>query len=163
MKHERRKPDTRSSLRQVGRLLVAVALLASMVSSQEAKAMHGCSAFRTTETALIMAVRAKDIGRVKALLAAGVRIDDRDEYAGRTALMWAADGGSFDIARVLLDRGAAPSLMDDEGSTALAIAGEHGDTALAHLLQQRIQHRERLDSLHRKQRVSTFRLVMRPR
>ena len=163
MKRERGKPDRRDCIRHVERMLAVLSLLASIAfPSYEAKAIPVVyRGYRTTETALIMAVRAHNIGRARALLVAGANIDDRDEYAGRTALMWAAQVGSVDIARVLLDRGANPGLADEEGSTALTIAHVRGYAALAQLIRQRIQRREHLDAKHRKQRTASIRLATR--
>jgi ankyrin repeat protein len=51
------------------------------------------------------------------LLDVGAHIDDRDAR-GRTALMIAAEGGRADIANLLLERGADPSLKDNAGKRA---------------------------------------------
>lgn len=51
------------------------------------------------------------------LLDNGARIDDRDAR-GRTALMIAAEGGRAEIAKLLLARGADPSLKDNAGKRA---------------------------------------------
>ena len=54
---------------------------------------------------------------VSYLLGVGAHIDDRDAR-GRTALMIAAEGGHADIANLLLERGADPSLQDKAGKRA---------------------------------------------
>jgi ankyrin repeat protein len=54
---------------------------------------------------------------VSYLLDAGAQIDDRDAR-GRTALMIAAEGGRGEIAKLLLARGADPSLKDKTGKRA---------------------------------------------
>jgi uncharacterized protein len=51
------------------------------------------------------------------LLEVGAHIDERDAR-GRTALMIAAEGGRADIANLLLERGADPSLKDNAGKRA---------------------------------------------
>ncbi len=60
---------------------------------------------------------AQAIKVVSCLLDAGAHIDDRDDR-GRTALMIAAEGGHAEIARLLLARGADPSLKDKTGKRA---------------------------------------------
>lgn len=60
---------------------------------------------------------AQAIKVVSYLLDQGPRIDDRDAR-GRTALMIAAEGGRAEIAKLLLVRGADPSLRDNGGKRA---------------------------------------------
>jgi ankyrin repeat protein len=55
------------------------------------------------------------------LLDQGAHIDDRDDR-GRTALMIAAEGGHAEIANLLLERGADPSLRDKAGKRAADLA-----------------------------------------
>jgi ankyrin repeat protein len=54
---------------------------------------------------------------VSYLLDAGAHIDDRDDR-GRTALMIAAEGGHAEIAGLLVERGADPTLKDKAGKRA---------------------------------------------
>jgi ankyrin repeat protein len=54
---------------------------------------------------------------VSYLVDTGAHIDDRDDR-GRTALMTAAEGNHADIAKLLLERGADPSLRDKAGKSA---------------------------------------------
>jgi ankyrin repeat protein len=54
---------------------------------------------------------------VSYLINAGTRIDDRDAR-GRTALMIAAEGNRSEIAKLLLARGADPTLRDKAGKRA---------------------------------------------
>jgi hypothetical protein len=51
-----------------------------------------------------------------------------------TALMWASGYGRIESVRLLLERGADPSLKDDRGKTAADIAAEQGHQAVAQLL-----------------------------
>jgi ankyrin repeat protein len=64
---------------------------------------------------------AEAIKVVTYLLDAGAHIDDRDDR-GRTALMIAAEGGHAEIANLLLERGADPSLRDKAGKRAADLA-----------------------------------------
>ncbi len=62
-------------------------------------------------------------GTVQALLDGGASVDAQDS-AGMTAMMHASEGGYVEVVRVLLARGANPTLKDLRGRTALAIARE---------------------------------------
>ena len=50
-------------------------------------------------------------------------------FIGHTALHWACDAGHVEVARLLLERGAAPNAQNEDGSTPLhmARACEHLD------------------------------------
>ncbi len=82
-----------------------------------------------------------DLQEVQRLLGAGepvnVQITGRwQTYEGQTALMWAAMHGHADVARLLLDSGADPSIRDANGQTAMYYADGH-DLVLQVLEQQR--------------------------
>jgi len=73
-------------------------------------------------------------GGIKILLlalsyCAGVRIQ-----AGQTALMLASSRGREDVAEMLLEAGAEVNAQDDDGSTALMCAAEHGCVAIVKML-----------------------------
>ena len=74
------------------------------------------------------------------LLAGGADPDAADANCGKTALMWAAQGGHADMAAALLKAGAdrAAKATGDgggcKGKTALEIAREKGHEAVAALL-----------------------------
>jgi RNA polymerase primary sigma factor len=70
-------------------------------------------------------------------------LDARDDQ-GRTPLMLAAAKGSLDLCELLLDEGANPALVSNEGKTASRIAAEMGYEALGDML-YRLQ-REQTDS-----------------
>jgi ankyrin repeat protein len=70
---------------------------------------------------------------VDKLLQAGLPVNGRMEH-DLTLLMWAAGYGNEDTVRLLLQRGADPSLKDDRGKTAADIAGELNYSTLAQLL-----------------------------
>ena len=61
--------------------------------------------------ALRAAAREGDLGRVEELLGAGAPVDSPNRY-GATALFFAADRGHLEVARVLLEAGAAPGIAD---------------------------------------------------
>lgn len=62
-----------------------------------------------------------DTAAVESLLAGGVEVDSRDG-SGCTALHFAADRGSSEVARLLLLRGADINAQDEDGQTPLHYA-----------------------------------------
>ena len=64
------------------------------------------------------------------LLGAGADPNARQQV-GYTPLMGAAAAGRDDIADLLLEKGADPALVSEDGKTAADVAREHGHTALA--------------------------------
>lgn len=66
-------------------------------------------------------VRKADFGRITKQLAAGVDVNQRDEF-GRTPLMIALDSGATQLAEALLVSGANPNLVDAKGKTAITYA-----------------------------------------
>jgi len=84
--------------------------------------------------AYLDAVRKSDAAAVKALLDQGVPVDARFRY-DRTALSFAADRGSVEIVKMLLDRGAEVNAKDTYYRvTALTWALEKGHVEIARLL-----------------------------
>jgi ankyrin repeat protein len=63
----------------------------------------------------------------------------QDVY-GRTALMFAAGKGHFDIVKLLLIYGANPHLRDDQGNTAYMYAVRHGHQDVAELLSKYVDN-----------------------
>jgi ankyrin repeat protein/truncated hemoglobin YjbI len=61
-------------------------------------------------------VSTNELHRVKVLLDYGADLDDRGRY-GLTALHYAVRGGKVPLIKLLLERGAKPDTLDDEGLT----------------------------------------------
>jgi hypothetical protein len=76
------------------------------------------------ERALAEAAREGDVIRATELLDAGVAVNSRTgagygPFSGLTPLMWAADRGHLDCARLFLKRGAEPNARSAEGHSIL--------------------------------------------
>lgn len=71
---------------------------------------------------LIQAAQKGDVEAVEAMLNGGADPDMRSARGGRTALHEAASFGCSDVARLLIARGADPSIRDDDGLTPLHCA-----------------------------------------
>jgi ankyrin repeat protein len=76
------------------------------------------------------AIASRNAETVAVLLGHGADANARQQI-GYTALMGAAGAGRHDLVDLLLARGAAASLVSDEGKTAADIARDHGHRALA--------------------------------
>ncbi|HZA50098.1 MAG TPA: ankyrin repeat domain-containing protein [Myxococcaceae bacterium] len=83
--------------------------------------------------ALIEAVQANDLEKVKSLLRSGT---DPNELGpgGTTPLIEAARAGRLELCRVLLDRGAEPTWKDEMHESALLKAAAAGHQAVCALL-----------------------------
>jgi uncharacterized protein len=83
-------------------------------------------------SALALAARLGQTEVVRLLLAAGAATNPREQLPhAPTALMEAAADGHDDIAALLLEHGADPSLRDHDGRDAVAHARANGHAALA--------------------------------
>jgi TonB family protein len=71
---------------------------------------------------------------VRDLLAGPAPDVNSADASGRTALMYAAEGGHDEIVGMLLAAGAGVDRQDQAGETALHLAARHGRTAAARLL-----------------------------
>jgi len=96
--------------------------------------MAAAACLASVETELISAVRHNNIQRVRTLLSEGVRVNETDQGAERTPLMWAVEGRNTEIAITLLQHGAAVNARDDFGETALSLAEKNHDARMAVLL-----------------------------
>lgn len=67
------------------------------------------------------------------LLAAGADVNYRDHH-GATALCYAAEAGLFELAELLVKRGADPELADDTGDTPMQIAWSKSFPKIVRLL-----------------------------
>lgn len=81
-------------------------------------------------------MRQGDVEVLKVLLKDVADVDQwRDDYLSRTLLMLAAKEGHTDMVTYLLDRGADPSIKDEEGKTALDMVN-HKNRALIEILEK---------------------------
>ena len=78
--------------------------------------------------------RAGETQLLRDLLAAGAPDLDAADGTGRTALMYAVEGGHDEIVEMLLAAGASPDRQSQSGETAFHLAARHGRTASARLL-----------------------------
>jgi len=82
------------------------------------------------------AAQAGETQSVRGLLAGAVPDLDAADGTGRTALMYAVEGGHDEIVGMLLAAGAIVDRQNQSGETALHLAARHGRTAAARLLLQ---------------------------
>lgn len=86
------------------------------------------------ETALTWAIKKNNIPMLRALIASGAPINERNK-CGRTALMCAAHTGNLWAVQLLLAAGAHPNDVDPAGETPLLLAlTDHHDTAVMEIL-----------------------------
>src|SRR4051812_11599135 len=85
------------------------------------------------ELRVVDAARRDDVNAVRALLAAGVDVNAR-QNDGATALHWAAYHDNVEIAGLLLDGGATPNAANDLKVTPLFIAATGGSAAMVRRL-----------------------------
>lgn len=82
------------------------------------------------------AAQAGETQSVRDLLAGAAPHLDAADGTGRTALMYAVEGGHDEIVGMLLAAGAIVDRQNQSGETALHLAARHGRTAAARLLLQ---------------------------
>lgn len=90
-----------------------------------------------TSEPLIEAIRAGNLSQVNKLLDSGTSAEtatQSGEFAGKTALMWAAEAGEKEIARALLAAGAAVDRPNRKDGTALMYAAVEGEYEVLQLL-----------------------------
>ncbi|XP_049495752.1 KN motif and ankyrin repeat domain-containing protein 3 [Panthera uncia] len=99
-------------------------------------------ASQTGQTALMLAISHGRQDMVAALLACGADVNAQDAD-GATALMCASEYGRLDTVRSLLAQpGCDPALLDNEGTSALAIALEAEQEEVAALLHAHLSSRQ---------------------
>ncbi len=81
----------------------------------------------TPENQLVYAAEGGDIATTKSLLAQGVDVNAQDSEIHETALMFAIDNHHFDVALLLIDKGADVNAKDPKGNTALIEAAMKGE------------------------------------
>lgn len=74
------------------------------------------------------------LGIVATLIQAGADLDLQDQQ-GNTALIWAAEVGNLEVARLLLNAGADYQIGNVAGQTALDVAAQHRYTGIVALLE----------------------------
>ena len=93
--------------------------------------MGGIAEFQVTDATRMLGAAARgDIGILHQYLSGGVDANEVD-YDQRSSLHLAASEGQMDVVKLLLDKGARPSLPDRWGLKAVddAIRNKHGDIA----------------------------------
>ena len=93
--------------------------------------MGGIAEFQVNDATRMLGAAARgDIGLLHKYLSGGVDANEVD-YDQRSALHLAASEGQMDVVKLLLDKGARPSLPDRWGFKAVddAIRNKHGDIA----------------------------------
>ena len=85
-------------------------------------------------TPLMTAARTGEAGIVEALLDHGADVNAVTDETWSTALMWALAAPHHDVARLLLARGADPTLETSAGFTTLMFAARNGDVAMGRAL-----------------------------
>jgi len=86
--------------------------------------------------ALRDAAQAGEGQSVREILAGAPKDVDAADAAGRTALMYAVEGGQDAVVSILLEAGARADRRDQSGATALHLAARRGRTGAARLLLQ---------------------------
>ena len=80
------------------------------------------------------AVRENHIDDVKELLNSGADVNAKDMFGGNTGLHWAARLGLAEMARLLIENGANPNLINDDNDTPLHWAAREGQKELLVIL-----------------------------
>ncbi|XP_014635224.1 PREDICTED: KN motif and ankyrin repeat domain-containing protein 3 [Ceratotherium simum simum] len=119
-----------AALTSVGREEAAMAVVQRLFRMGDVNA----KASQTGQTALMLAISHGRQDMVAALLACGADVNAQDAD-GATALMCASEYGRLDTVRLLLAQpGCDPALLDNEGTSALAMALEAEQDQVAALL-----------------------------
>lgn len=97
---------------------------------------HVCVCSLETHPNMFAAARdnGDNLAEVQRLMAAGADVDAVDVEDGETALLAAVGNGHIEIAKFLLDNGAAVDKASNNGLTPLQWAAWWGHTAMAELL-----------------------------
>jgi ankyrin repeat protein len=89
---------------------------------------------------ITMAARCGDPERLRILLDAGADINQKDERNGhQTAMVHACERNMMEVVKLLLERGADMSLVDDWGRSGMDVAAERGHEDLVMLLLERME------------------------
>jgi hypothetical protein len=93
----------------------------------DANARTGSDKDELDDSALMLAARHGHLEVIKALLAKGAKVDDRNRF-GETALMQAMLAEFPEIVRLLVAKGSDVNARDVNGQTALMLAGDDQET-----------------------------------
>lgn len=123
------RSHVRATVLAVACLVPGPSLVAGQAAPPPAPAPAPATLAPTPEAAAYLdAVRKGDLAAIEKALASGVAVDTPFRY-NRTALSFAADRGSVDVVRLLLDKGANPEATDTfYNQTALAWASQPAQT-----------------------------------
>src|SRR5215203_4017992 len=98
---------------------------AASLNEQQAKERITRSGIPNTQDTFLKYVIHGDVDAVSTFLFAGMKTDARDER-GNTALIWAANGGHFEVVKLLVKRGADVNARGGGGGDALMAAAYQG-------------------------------------
>jgi hypothetical protein len=123
------RSHVRATVVTVACLVPGASLVAAAQAPPPAPAPASATLAPTPQAAAYLdAVRKADLAAIEKALASGVAVDTPFRY-NRTALSFAADRGSVDVVRLLLDKGANPEATDTfYNQTALAWASQPAQT-----------------------------------
>ncbi len=102
----------------------------------------------TGSTPLIYAVCGNDRASVETLLSLGADINQQAKASGETPLFSAVSHGNYEMAELLLKRGAKPDIADKIQQTPMHYAAFNGLTEIAQLLLHHKANPEALDNGH---------------
>ena len=101
---------------------------------RQAAALGGVTTHMAQISSINAAVRAGDLARVQALVAAGADIEERQWSGGPTPLYRAAEKGHLVVARYLVERGADKEATAGNGFTSLIAAAHEGHIDVVRML-----------------------------
>jgi uncharacterized protein len=120
------KTQIRNSLASLFKAAFLIALLVlGGCNERKASAQKGTSAHSTTkapEVDIHTAVVTNNVEALKQHIKAGTNLNEKDPFGGSSPLITAALFGKTEMAKLLIDAGAAINFRNNDGSTALHTA-----------------------------------------